>query len=85
MSTHVQPIDEMTFREAMTELEGIVAALESGTLELEESLARYARGTALLSSLQERLTAAEQRVEVLMGELSEAPDDQVQDTTLLKA
>lgn len=78
-------IEELSFREAMSELEGIVSQLESGTLELEESLACYARGVALLASLQARLGAAEQRIEVLMGELSQAPDDETQDTTLSKA
>ncbi len=77
--------ESVTFREGMAELEGIVQVLESGTLELEESLEKYATGVALLSELQKRLNAAEQKVEVLMGELEEAPDDTVQDTTLLKA
>ncbi len=85
MSDTLQPVDELTFRQAMTELEGIVSVLESGTLELEESLERYERGVALLSSLQKRLAVAEQKVEVLMGELAQAPDDDTQDTTLLKA
>lgn len=40
---------------------------------------------ALLASLQRRLDAAEQQVDVLMGELASAPDDEVQDTTLSKA
>lgn len=79
------PIDDLTFHEAMAELEAIVRILESGTLELEQSLERYSRGVALLTSLQERLSEAEQKVEVLMGELAEAPDDETQDTTLLKA
>ena len=80
-----QNVDELSFREAMTELEQIVAQLESGTLELEVSLERYARGVALLSSLQKRLKGAEQQVEVLMGELAESVDDDTQDTTLQKA
>ena len=79
------PVADLTFREALGELEGIVALLESNTLELEESLARYERGVALLASLQKRLSAAEQQVEVLMGELVAAPDDETQDTTLSKA
>ena len=52
---------------------------------MEESLTSYARGVALLASLQRRLDAAEQQVDVLMGELAPAPDDEVQDTTLSKA
>ena len=45
--------DDMTFREAMSELNGIVEALESNTLELEESLVKYERGIALLRFLKE--------------------------------
>lgn len=85
MSEEVKPVEELTFRQAMCELEGIVGVLESNTLELEDSLARYERGVALLTSLQKRLAAAEQQIDVLMGELVAAPDDAVQDTTLLKA
>lgn len=76
------PVDELTFREALAELESIVAVLESNTLELEESLSRYERGVVLLGSLQKRLSSAEQQVEVLMGELAPAPDDEARDTTL---
>ena len=73
MSTETErsrkPAEELSFKEAQDELEGIVRALESGTLELEESLALYERGVALLRSLRTRLEAAEQKIEVLMGEL----------------
>ena len=85
MDNTVVPVEELTFRQAMAELEGIVSVLESGTLELEDSQKSYERGVSLLGSLQRRLGAAEQQVEVLMGELSEAPDDSTQDTTLTKA
>ncbi len=80
-----EKIANMTFRQAMDQLEQIVVQLESGTLELEESLSKYAEGVALLSSLQKRLSSAEQQVEVLMGELTDTVDDQTQDTTLQKA
>ena len=76
------PVDELTFRQALAELESIVAVLDSNTLELEDSLASYERGVVLLGSLQKRLAAAEQQVEVLMGELAAAPDDETRDTTL---
>lgn len=80
-----EKIEDMTFRQAMDQLEQIVVQLESGTLELEESLSKYAEGVALLSSLQKRLSSAEQQVEVLMGELVDTVDDRTQDTTLQKA
>lgn len=61
-----RPVEEMTFREASVELEQIVRALENGDLELEDALARYARGVELLKSLRERLANAEQKVQVLL-------------------
>jgi exodeoxyribonuclease VII small subunit len=51
-------------------------------LELEDSLEKYSRGVLLLSSLKKRLGEAEQKIDVLMGELSEAPDDETQDSVL---
>lgn len=77
--------DDMTFREAMSELNGIVEALESNTLELEESLVKYERGIALLRFLKESLNTAQQKVEVLMGELEMPEDDTAIDSTLSKA
>jgi len=77
--------DDMTLREAMSELNGIVEALESNTLELEESLVKYERGIALLRFLKESLNTAQQKVEVLMGELEMPEDDTVIDSTLSKA
>lgn len=65
--------ESMRFSEALAELEGIVSALEGGQLDLEDSLARYERGVALLRACQTRLAEAEQRVTMLMGEL-EADD-----------
>ncbi len=76
------PVEELSFREAMTELDRIVALLEDNSLELEESLKEYERGVQLLRSLKTRLNEAQQKVEVLMGELSGEEEDAVRDTTL---
>lgn len=59
-------VQDMSFREASTELEQIVRALEGGDLELEDALDCYARGVELLKSLRERLSGAEQKVRVLL-------------------
>ena len=70
--------EELTFGAALAELEQIVRALESGQLELEEGLARYERGVALLRACQEKLAQAKQRVTMLIGELEGdecAPED----------
>lgn len=82
MSDNAKPIEEMTFREAMSELEGIVGILEGNTLELEDSLKSYERGVALLGALKKRLNEAQQKVDVLMGELETDADDAATDTTL---
>ncbi|MGB4593066.1 MAG: exodeoxyribonuclease VII small subunit [Coriobacteriia bacterium] len=63
--------DDVSFGAALAELEQIVKALESGTLELEESLERYERGVALLRACQAKLADAQQRVTMLVGEIED--------------
>jgi exodeoxyribonuclease VII small subunit len=62
-------IEDMSFKQASDELEAILRALEGNQLELEESLARYERGVALLRMLQRRLSDAQQTVKVLLGDV----------------
>ncbi|ENO90103.1 exodeoxyribonuclease VII small subunit [Thauera linaloolentis] len=57
-----------SFEAAVSELEAIVQEMESGTLPLEDALARYQRGVGLLRYCQGTLADAEQRVKVLEGE-----------------
>ena len=57
-----------SFEAAVSELEAIVQEMESGSLPLEDALARYQHGVALLRHCQSTLSAAEQRVKVLEGE-----------------
>ena len=75
----------LTFREAMNELNSIVEQLESNTLELEESLVKYERGIALLRDLRASLNNAQQKVEILMGELDMSVSDEEIDSNLSKA
>ena len=76
--TKYRDIEGMTFKEASVELEQIVRSLESGNLELEDSLDQYARGVEILKSVRTRLAEAEQKVRVLEQEAG--PQD-VTDTT----
>ena len=62
-------VEELTYKEASTELELIIRNLESGEMELEESLESYTRGVELLRSLRTRLEDAEQKVSVLMKDI----------------
>ena len=78
-------LDDLSFRDAMAALDDIVALLESNTLELEDSLIAYEQGVGLLRNLRSRLENAQQKVDVLMGELEETESDEVIDSTLQKA
>lgn len=57
------------FETALAELEALVAAMEDGSLPLEQSLTAYRRGVELTRICQERLAQAEQQVKVLEGDL----------------
>ena len=53
------------FEDGLAELEATVTRLESGELTLEDSLAAFERGVGLVKTLNERLGAVEQRIEIL--------------------
>lgn len=59
------PIADMKFETALAELEVIVQGMEGGKLELEESIAAYRRGMAILKHCQQQLTDAEQQIRIL--------------------
>jgi exodeoxyribonuclease VII small subunit len=64
-----------SFEDALRELERIVQTLESGNAPLEESLAAFERGTALLKQCQETLAGAERKVRMLeAGQLEHFSD-----------
>lgn len=62
-----QPIDEMSFEEALKALEGVVEALEGGKVPLEQSLDLYERGEKLRKHCEGRLKDAELRVEKIVS------------------
>ncbi len=57
---------QLSFETAIAELEQIVAQLESGDLELEQSLKLFERGIELTRVSQTKLQEAEQKVQILM-------------------
>jgi exodeoxyribonuclease VII small subunit len=56
----------MSFEAALKEFEAIVARLEQGEVELEDSIALYERGQALKAHCEEKLKAAEGRLEKIV-------------------
>ena len=65
MSEHAD-IASLPFEKALAELEQIVTRLESGKVDLEQSIAIYERGEALKKHCETLLKAAE-------GEVTRAP------------
>ena len=53
---------ELTFEQAMTRLEQIVATLESGRCSLDESLKLFEEGTKLTAYCADRIKTAEQKI-----------------------
>ena len=58
----VKPISEMSFEDAMNELETVVTSLEGSQVTLDDSIAMYERGAALKAHCEAKLKAAEEKV-----------------------
>ena len=59
------PVDEMSFEDAMRELEQVVSDLERGDVALEESIKLYERGAELKKRCETKLKEAEEKVAVI--------------------
>jgi exodeoxyribonuclease VII small subunit len=58
----VTPVAEMTFEQAMADLEQVVTQLERGDVALEDSIALYERGAELKKHCETKLKQAEEKV-----------------------
>ncbi len=61
----VRPVDELTFEEALEELDELTARMAGGRTTLKESVEGYARGTALLKRCREELDGARRTIDAL--------------------
>ena len=62
-------VDEMSFEDAIKELETVVNQLERGDVALDESIALYERGAALKARCEAKLKEAEEKVaKITLGE-----------------
>lgn len=63
------PVNEMSFEDAIRELEQVVGKLERGDVALEESISLYERGAALKKRCEAKLKEAEEKVaKITLGE-----------------
>lgn len=65
-SPSLPSVDGMSFEAALKELEGIVARLEQGEVDLEDSITLYERGQVLKAHCEKKLKAAEGRLEKIV-------------------
>ena len=61
------PIDQMSFEDAMKELEAVVNRLDGGDVPLDQSIALYERGAALKKRCEDELKRAEEKVAQIFG------------------
>lgn len=64
--------ENLSFDEAMTELEQVVVQLESGEIPLEQALKQFERGIALARATRQKLSHAEQQVKILTSNSEQA-------------
>lgn len=66
--SNTAPLESLSFEAALSELEGIVRALEQGQTPLEQSITAYERGIALKQHCEAKLGEARAKIEkITMG------------------
>ena len=67
------PVSELSFEQAMKELESVVDRLEHGDVPLDASISLYERGAALKKRCEEELKRAEEKVAAITLDGEGAP------------
>ncbi len=63
----MQKPENISFEQSINELESIVNDLEQGDLSLEDSMTLFERGLNLSQASQEKLSQAEQKIQILLN------------------
>ena len=66
-------VENISFEEALQELESIVQKLESGQVKLEEAVTAYEKGVKMQKICEERLKSAQMKVEKLILDKTGTP------------
>lgn len=72
-------IEDVTFEEALQELEAIVTSLERGEISLDDAITAFERGTQLKSHCQSRLEEARMKVEQIKLPVAGRPPESASD------
>lgn len=60
-----EEVSKLSYEQALSELEKVVATLESGSAPLDKSIELYTLGSLLKDHCQKKLDSAEERISVL--------------------
>ena len=66
-------VEDMTFEQAMSELERVVGQLERGDVALDQSISLYERGALLKKRCEAKLKEAEEKVAAITLDATGAP------------
>ncbi len=61
-----EELKNLSFEEAMQELETVVRSLESGKVKLEDAVSAYEKGMALKSICEAKLKTAKSKIDLLV-------------------
>jgi len=64
-----KPAAELSFEQALDELDALVRRMEAGELNLDDAVAAYRRGAELARHCQGKLAVAEQEIRKLDGDV----------------
>ena len=64
----LKPVEQLSFEEALAELEDLTARMASGTVTLDESVKGYERGAQLLKRCRSELERAKTSIERIRQE-----------------
>ena len=75
--------EELSFEEALTQLETLVRELESGRIKLDDAVTAYEKAVALKKFCENKLKTAQLKIEKIEltpdGELTTTPLDKVEE------
>ena len=61
-----EDVSKLSYEQALSELEKVVATLESGSVALDKSIELYTLGSILKDHCQKKLNAAEEKISVVV-------------------
>lgn len=72
MAQELKPVSELTYTQALKELEQTVATLQGDNCDIDAMVALTKRATELLATCRARLTATEEQLRETLAQLTQA-------------